>query len=160
MKRTLIFPLLGLIILGVCAFFFLDPSKEEQRLNPSLPEVLFKTSGFYDQEILNNKELDDFFIVNFFASWCKPCLAEHPLLMELHANGVKIVGINFRDDEENFVEWIDKHGNPFFHIIRDDGTIAYQMGLIGVPETYFINNSRVVRKIQGPLFYEDIKKYL
>ena len=160
MKRTLIFPLLGLIILGICAFFFLDPSKEKETVQTFLPEILFETSGFYDQEILINKELDDFFVVNFFASWCKPCLAEHPLLMELHANGVKIVGINFRDDEENFIEWINKHGNPFFHIISDDGTIAYQMGLIGVPETYFINNSRVVKKIQGPLFYEDIEKYL
>jgi cytochrome c biogenesis protein CcmG/thiol:disulfide interchange protein DsbE len=160
MKRTLIFPLLGLIILGICAFFFLDSSKEKETVKTSLPEILFETSGFYDQEILINKELDDFFVVNFFASWCKPCLAEHPLLMELHANGVKIVGINFRDDEDNFIEWIDKHGNPFFHVIRDDGTIAYQMGLIGVPETYFINNSKVVEKIQGPLFYEDIEKYL
>ena len=160
MKKTLIFPLSGLIILGVCAFFFLDPSQEKEKVELSLPEVLFETSGFYDIEILNNKELDDFFIVNFFASWCKPCLAEHPLLMELHANGVKIVGINFRDDEDNFVEWINKHGNPFFHIIRDDGTIAYEMGLIGVPETYFINNLRVVKKIQGPLFYEDIEEYL
>ena len=160
MKKTLIFPLLGLIILGICAFFFLDSSKEKETVKTSLPEILFETSGFYDQEILINKELDDFFVVNFFASWCKPCLAEHPLLMELHANGVKIVGINFRDDEDNFIEWIDKHGNPFFHVIRDDGTIAYQMGLIGVPETYFINNSKVVEKIQGPLFYEDIEKYL
>ena len=160
MKRTLIFPLLGLIILGICAFFFLDSSKEKETVKTSLPEILFETTGFYDQEILINKELDDFFIVNFFASWCKPCLAEHPLLMELHTNGVKIVGINFRDDEDNFIEWIDKHGNPFFHVIRDDGTIAYQMGLIGVPETYFINNSKVVEKIQGPLFYEDIEKYL
>ena len=160
MKRTLIFPLLGLIILGICAFFFLDTSKEKETVKTSLPEILFETTGFYDQEILINKELDDFFVVNFFASWCKPCLAEHPLLMELHANGVKIVGINFRDDEDNFIEWIDKHGNPFFHVIRDDGTIAYQMGLIGVPETYFINNSKVVEKIQGPLFYEDIEKYL
>ena len=160
MKKTLIFPLLGLIILVVCAFFFLSPSQEKEKVEFSLPEILFETSGFYDQEILNNKELGDLFIVNFFASWCKPCLAEHPLLMELHANGVKIVGINFRDDEDNFVEWINKHGNPFFHIIRDDGTIAYEMGLIGVPETYFINNLRVVKKIQGPLFYEDIEEYL
>ena len=61
MKKTLIFPLSGLIILGVCAFFFLDPSQEKEKVELSLPEVLFETSGFYDQEILNNKELDDFF---------------------------------------------------------------------------------------------------
>jgi cytochrome c biogenesis protein CcmG/thiol:disulfide interchange protein DsbE len=109
---------------------------------------------------LNQKELDDFYIVNFFASWCKPCLAEHPLLMELQSKGIKIIGINFRDDEENFVKWINEHGNPFFHIIRDDGSIAYEMGLIGVPETFFIENSEIQKKVQGPLFYEDIQKYL
>jgi len=48
----------------------------------------------------------------------------------------------------------------FFHIIRDDGSIAYEMGLIGVPETFFIENSKIQKKVQGPLFYEDIEKYL
>ena len=97
-----------------------------------------------------------FFIVNFFA-WVN--LSFRPITMELYVNGVKIVGINFRDDEDNFVEWINKHGNLFF-ILSVICTIAYEMGLIGVPETYFINNLRVVKKIQGPLFYEDIEKYL
>ena len=67
---------------------------------------------------------------------------------------------NFRDDEENFKEWINEHGNPFEYILRDDGTIAYEMGLIGVPETFFIVNKIIQKKIQGPLFYEDIEKYL
>ena len=52
------------------------------------------------------------------------------------------------------------HGNPFFHILRDDGSIAYEMGLIGVPETFFIENSKIQKKVQGPLFYEDLDKYL
>jgi len=80
--------------------------------------------------------------------------------MELKAKGVQIIGINFRDDEDNFNEWIQEHGNPFFHIIRDDGTIAYEMGLIGVPETYFIENLNIQKKIQGPLFYDDVEQYL
>ena len=74
MKKTLIFPLSGLIILGVCAFFFLDPSQEKEKVELSLPEVLFETSGFYDQEILNDKELDDFFIVNFLLLGASPVL--------------------------------------------------------------------------------------
>ena len=80
--------------------------------------------------------------------------------MELQSKGVQIIGINFRDDEDNFVQWINEHGNPFFHIIRDDGSIAYEMGLIGVPETFFIEKSIIQKKVQGPLFYEDIEKYL
>ena len=63
-------------------------------------------------------------------------------------------------DEENFKKWINDHGNPFEYILRDDGTIAYEMGLIGVPETFFIVNKMTQKKIQGPLFYEDVEKYL
>ena len=160
MKKNLILPISGLIILGLCAFFFLNQTEPKDQKNLELPPSLFETTGFYDQKTLKEKELDDFFIVNFFASWCKPCLAEHPLLMELKVKGIKVIGINFRDDEDNFNEWIEEHGNPFFHIIRDDGTIAYEMGLIGVPETYFIENLNIQKKIQGPLFYEDVEQYL
>jgi len=160
MKKSLIIPIFGLIILGVSAFLFFNKNEERDNKNVTLPSSLFNTVDFYDMKPLNQKELDDFYIVNFFASWCKPCLAEHPLLMELQSKGIKIIGINFRDDEENFVKWINEHGNPFFHIIRDDGSIAYEMGLIGVPETFFIENSEIQKKVQGPLFYEDIQKYL
>ena len=150
----------GLLILGVCAFFFLKQTESKKQKKLELPLSLFEATGFYDQKALNDKELESFFMVNFFASWCKPCLAEHPLLMELKAKGVQIIGINFRDDEDNFNEWIQEHGNPFFHIIRDAGTIAYEMGLIGVPETYFIENLNIQKKIQGPLFYDDVEQYL
>lgn len=160
MKKSLIIPIIGLIILGVSAFLFFNKNEERDNKNVTLPSSLFEAVDFYDMKPLNQKELDDFYIVNFFASWCKPCLAEHPLLMELQSKGIKIIGINFRDDEENFVKWINEHGNPFFHIIRDDGSIAYEMGLIGVPETFFIENSKIQKKVQGPLFYEDIQKYL
>jgi cytochrome c biogenesis protein CcmG/thiol:disulfide interchange protein DsbE len=160
MKKSLIIPIIGLIILGVSAFLFFNKNEERDNKNVTLPSSLFDTVDFYDMKPLNQKELDEFYIVNFFASWCKPCLAEHPLLMELQSKGIKIIGINFRDDEENFVKWINEHGNPFFHIIRDDGSIAYEMGLIGVPETFFIENSEIQKKVQGPLFYEDIQKYL
>ena len=160
MKKNLILPISGLIILGLCTFFFLDQTEPKYLKSLELPPSLFETTGFYDQKTLNDKELKSFFMVNFFASWCKPCLAEHPLLMELKAKGVQIIGINFRDDEDNFNEWIQEHGNPFFHIIRDDGTIAYEMGLIGVPETYFIESLNIQKKIQGPLFYDDVEQYL
>lgn len=160
MKKNLILPITGLLILGVCAFFFLNQTESKKQKKLELPLSLFEATGFYDQKNLNDKELESFFMVNFFASWCKPCLAEHPLLMELKAKGVQIIGINFRDDEDNFNEWIQEHGNPFFHIIRDDGTIAYEMGLIGVPETYFIENLNIQKKIQGPLFYDDVEQYL
>ena len=160
MKRHLLLPVVGLVVLVVSVIFYFNQSTNKNNSRDEVSSLIFETPDFSNNNLINEKTLGEFYIVNFFASWCKPCLAEHPLLMEMKKKGVKIIGINFRDDEENFKEWINEHGNPFEYILRDDGTIAYEMGLIGVPETFFIVNKIIQRKIQGPLFYEDVEKYL
>ena len=160
MKKNLFIPLIGLFILAICAFYYFNQAPSQKLEAKQVPPVLFEAKDFYKNELIDTQKLGDFYIINFFASWCKPCLAEHPLLMELQSKGIKIIGVNFRDDEDNFIDWIEENGNPFEYIIRDDGSIAYEMGLIGVPETYFINNKIIQKKIQGPLFYEDIETYL
>ena len=160
MKRHLLLPVVGLIVLVVSVIFYFNQSTNKNNSRDEVSSLIFETPDFSNNKLINENTLGEFYIVNFFASWCKPCLAEHPLLMEMKRKGVKIIGINFRDDEENFKEWINEHGNPFEYILRDDGTIAYEMGLIGVPETFFIINKIIQKKIQGPLFYEDVEKYL
>ena len=160
MKRHLLLPVVGLIVLVVSVIFYFNQSTNKNNSRDEVSNLIFETPDFYNNEIINENTLGEFYIVNFFASWCKPCLAEHPLLMEMKKKGIIIIGINFRDDEDNFKEWINEHGNPFEYILRDDGTIAYEMGLIGVPETFFIVNKIIQKKIQGPLFYEDVEKYL
>ena len=160
MKRHLLLPVVGLVVLVVSVIFYFNQSTNKNNSRDEVSSLIFETPDFSNNKLINENKLGEFYIVNFFASWCKPCLAEHPLLMEMKKKGVKIIGINFRDDEENFKEWINEHGNPFEYILRDDGTIAYEMGLIGVPETFFIVNKKIQKKIQGPLFYEDIEKYL
>ena len=99
-------------------------------------------------------------MINFFASWCAPCLAEHPTFMRLKQKGIIIIGINFRDEESNLNQWLNEHGNPYEYVIRDDGDIAFKLGLIGVPETYFIDKQVIYKKIQGPLFGNDIEEFL
>ena len=160
MKRPLLLPVVGLVVLVVSVLFYFNQSNNKNNSRGEVSSLIFGTPDFYNNKLIYENTLGEFYIVNFFASWCKPCLAEHPLLMEMKKKGVKIIGINFRDDEENFKEWINEHGNPFEYILRDDGTIAYEMGLIGVPETFFIVNKIIQKKIQGPLFYEDVEKYL
>ena len=105
-------------------------------------------------------ELSDYYLSLIHISEPTRLLSISYAVFCLKKKGVKIIGINFRDDEENFKKWINDHGNPFEYILRDDGTIAYEMGLIGVPETFFIVNKTIQKKIQGPLFYEDVEKYL
>ena len=160
MKRHLLLPVVGLVVLVVSVIFYFNQSTNKNNSRDEVSNLIFETPDFYNNELINENTLGEFYIVNFFASWCKPCLAEHPLLMEMKKKGITIIGINFRDDEDNFKEWINEHGNPFEYILRDDGTIAYEMGLIGVPETFFIVNKIIQKKIQGPLFYEDVEKYL
>ena len=160
MKRHLLIPLVGLVVLVVSVLFYFNQSTNKNNSRDEVSNLIFETPDFYTNNLINENTLGEFYIVNFFASWCKPCLAEDPLLMEMKKKGITIIGINFRDDEDNFKEWIKEHGNPFEYILRDDGTIAYEMGLIGVPETFFIINKMTQKKIQGPLFYEDIEKYL
>ena len=160
MKRHILLPVVGLVVLVVSVIFYFNQSTNKNNSRDEVSNLIFETPDFYNNELINENTLGEFYIVNFFASWCKPCLAEHPLLMEMKKKGITIIGINFRDDEDNFKEWINEHGNPFEYILRDDGTIAYEMGLIGVPETFFIVNKIIQKKIQGPLFYEDIEKYL
>jgi cytochrome c biogenesis protein CcmG/thiol:disulfide interchange protein DsbE len=160
MKKNLFIPFIGLFILAICAFYYFNQAPSQKLEAKQVPPVLFEAKDFYKNELIDTQKLGDLYIINFFASWCKPCLAEHPLLMELQSKGIKIIGVNFRDDEDNFIDWIEENGNPFEYIIRDDGSIAYEMGLIGVPETYFINKKIIQKKIQGPLFYEDIENYL
>ena len=160
MKKHLFLPLVGFAVLFFSVLFYFSQSTNKNNSKDEVSSLIFETPEFYNNKLINENTMGDFYIVNFFASWCKPCLAEHPLLMEMKKKDIKIIGINFRDDEENFKEWINEHGNPFEYILRDDGTIAYEMGLIGVPETFFIFNKKIQKKIQGPLFYEDVEKYL
>ena len=159
MKKHLL-TIVGSLVLVISLLFYFNQSTNKNNSKSEVSSLIFETPDFYNNKFIDENTIGEFYIVNFFASWCKPCLAEHPLLMEMKKKGVRIIGINFRDDEENFKKWISEHGNPFEYILRDDGTIAYEMGLIGVPETFFILNKIIQKKIQGPLFYEDVEKYL
>ena len=104
MKKNLFIPFIGLFILATCAFYYFNQAPSQKLEAKQVPPVLFEAKDFYKNELIDTQNLGDFYIINFFASWCKPCLAEHPLLMELQSKGIKIIGVNFRDDEDNFID--------------------------------------------------------
>ena len=85
-------------------------------------------------------------VVNFWASWCAPCLQEHPLLMELARSGVRIVGVNYKDDPRAAAQWLERHGNPFAVIAQDrDGRVGLDWGVYGVPETFALDANGTIR---------------
>lgn len=102
------------------------------------------------ESTLNGRPL----LVNYFASWCTPCLQEHPLLMRLAQRGdVELLGINYKDAEPDARAWLARHGNPYSRIARDDrGVAGLDWGVYGVPETFVIAaDGTISYKQVGPL---------
>ena len=92
-------------------------------------------------------------LVNFFASWCAPCEVEHPQLMALKAQGVKVVGIAYKDAPANTNAFLTRLGDPFAERLVDrDGRAGLEFGVTGVPETYLVGTDGVIiAKHTGPL---------
>ncbi|WP_369061391.1 DsbE family thiol:disulfide interchange protein [Caulobacter sp. 73W] len=92
-------------------------------------------------------------LVNFFASWCAPCEIEHPQLMALKAQGVRIIGVTYKDAPDNTRAFLTRLGDPFAAKLVDrDGRAGIEFGVTGVPETYLVDAQGVIRaKHTGPL---------
>ncbi len=93
-------------------------------------------------------------LVNFFASWCVPCLAEHPLLTRLaREDGIRVLGIAYKDEPTDTMAWLTQHGDPYGRIGVDlDGRAAIDWGVYGVPETFLVDaDGRIRFRHPGPL---------
>ena len=92
-------------------------------------------------------------LVNYWASWCAPCRAEHPNLTALAEEGIPIYGINYKDKPENALDFLAELGNPYTAMGADaSGRTALDWGLYGVPETYVIDGEgKIVLRFAGPI---------
>lgn len=100
-------------------------------------------------------------LLNVFASWCTPCLEEHPYLVALAKQGVvPIYGLNYKDKPQAALKWLNRHGDPYTGIVVDrEGRTGIEYGVYGVPETFVIDKSGVIRfKHIGPLTSEVLEK--
>ena len=119
-----------------------------------VPSVSVKL--FNSNEIVNILEIfssDKFYLLNIWSSWCVPCRQEHSILMELTKNdNLKVIGINYKDTIKNANNFLKELGNPYDNIIFDNkGTNAIEWGAYGVPESFLINNNKIIKKYIGPL---------
>ena len=98
-------------------------------------------------------------LVNFFASWCVPCRAEHPVLGAVARGGIALVGINYEDKPENAKMFLAELGDPYRVVATDgDGHTGIDFGVYGVPESYLIDKNGVIRfKQTGPLTPEIVR---
>ena len=129
----------------------------EVKINKNIPifsaELLFSNNELSSTEIF---EVDKFYLLNIWASWCAPCRDEHPILMSLSKNNkLTIIGMNYKDNKKNAKSFLDELGNPYEKIIVDkNGTNSIEWGAFGVPETFIIYNNKIIKKYIGPLNQE------
>jgi len=101
-------------------------------------------------------------LVNFYASWCAPCEIEHPVLRALQAEGVRIVGVAYKDAPENTRAFLTRLGDPFAVRLTDrDGRAGIDFGITGVPETFLVDaRGVIIAKHTGPMSPDDAQALL
>ena len=165
-KKILALPsVVFFLILSI--FFYLliidrNPSEiPSNLLNKNVPifeaESLFKDKKF----ISSNEFKDEIILVNFFATWCKPCRDEHVYIKRFtNEKDIKVIGINYKDNTEKTIKWLKDLGNPYKDILIDkNGKIAIDWGVYGIPETFIINSNGIIKyRHVGPITNKIYKK--
>jgi len=142
--------------------------------NPNaLPSTMIKKEApTFDLPTLEGKRasLESFegspLVINFWASWCGPCLHEHYILnvaKKMYAETpVRFIGVVFQDSKENAEEYLKGYVNPFDIVLLDDaGHMSIDYGVGGVPETFFVDpKGRILDKSTGVLDIEYIRQKL
>ncbi|MCV2512554.1 MULTISPECIES: DsbE family thiol:disulfide interchange protein [Leclercia] len=156
MKRKLLFiPLALFLMLFALLFWQLmrnadgeDPTALESALvgkpAPAFRlESLTNPGKIYDRSVLiSGKPL----LLNVWATWCPTCRAEHQYLKGLAEQGVRIVGMNYKDDRQKAVNWLDSLGNPYALSLFDgSGMLGLDLGVYGAPETFLIDGHGIIR---------------
>jgi len=134
-----------------------------QMVNKKIPEIILEDfnnkNSKIDQNIFSQKEN---VLINIWASWCVPCLIEHPFLMSLkNKNKIDIIGINYKDENTNAQNFLKKYGNPYSRIgVDKKGEVTIQLGAYGVPETYVLKKGLIIFKHIGPINEDIVNKIL
>ncbi len=85
-------------------------------------------------------------VLNVWATWCISCLVEHPVLLQMAAEGVPIVGVNYKDSREVALQYLRLHGDPFrFSVYDENGDLGLDLGVYGAPETYLLDRDGHIR---------------
>lgn len=132
------------------------PSTRVGQMAPALPTTALADFPLLTAADLNTGQIT---LVNFWASWCPPCRAEHPVLKQLSADGIRVVGVNFKDTAKDASAYLTKDGNPFLALAFDpQGRSAIDWGVTAPPETFIVGgDGKVLFRFVGPLvgsYYE------
>tara|TARA_E500000178_G_C16908477_1_gene701434 strand:- start:394 stop:909 length:516 start_codon:yes stop_codon:yes gene_type:complete len=164
MKILKFIPFIAFIFLTIFLFKKINNFEESKNLSSALIDKPFPDldlnnldGGKRLKDIIGKKNL----IINYFASWCAPCRLEHETLT-IFKKDHNIIGIAYKDERKNITKFLKELGNPYREVFLDrNGRSAIDLGLYGVPETYFVDRRGFIRyKHVGPIDEDEFKKII
>ena len=166
-KYFFVIPLILFLFVVLVFFYFLIKSRNPAEIPSALIDKMapaIEASYLYDNKnfIYENIFGKQVTIVNFFATWCIPCILEHSYIEKLSKNNnIVVLGINYKDDPKKTIEWLEKLGDPYSHVVVDlDGQIGLDWGVYGLPETFIVNEEgTIVFKQVGPITEKNYKNF-
>lgn len=154
-----------ILFAGLAALFILGMNRENPNSLPSAlagkPAPAVQVMPLADFAVFSDADLrkPGVKLVNFWASWCAPCRAEHPILSQLAEEGITVLGVNYKDRAEDAQGFLRELGNPYTAIGTDGGRMALNWGVYGVPETYVIDaEGTIVLRFAGPITAAELER--
>ena len=156
------------LLAGFVAFVAVGNFREDRNDLPSArqghPAPVVQLEALADRTLLTDEMLrsGEVTLVNFWASWCPPCRAEHPLLNALAEEGVLVYGVNYRDTPERALEFLEDLGDPYAAIGADPrARMGLDWGVVGLPETFVLDGrGNVILRHAGPITEEILETRL
>ena len=161
--RLLVFlPLIGVAVVAAFALWALTSGRDPNDIPSALigqPVPAFDlpaVEGTATPGLSTADLAGDLAVVNVFASWCVPCRAEHATLTQIaEAEGLTLMGLNYKDEPAAAAAWLDELGNPYRAIGSDQsGRAGIEWGITGVPETFITRGGEVLFRHRGPIVGE------
>lgn len=151
MNQRLVYitPIIVALGLGMILFTAIgnDPTRlETARLNDPVPAFSLQDLNTPKIQHTETALRGKVRLLNVWATWCPSCRAEHGYLQALADRGIAIVGLNYKDEREDALKWLQQLGNPYeFNIYDPKGQLGFDLGVYGAPETYVIDTRGLVR---------------
>jgi len=158
---VIVFILLGILLAAGLKIADHKTDLPSPLIGKAIPEFSLPLLGQEDVIITQNDLIGEPFLLNVWASWCVTCRIEHPFIEQLAASGkLRVIGLNYRDAEEDALAWLQHFGNPYVLNIADvSGRTAIDFGVYAAPESFLVDaGGQILFKQIGAVTPEVIEK--
>jgi cytochrome c biogenesis protein CcmG/thiol:disulfide interchange protein DsbE len=166
MKNRFIVPLLAFVLLAGVLAYGVKRSPEKHfiasvMVGKPVPEFTLPSLTDPAKTVTSKSLHGKPYIINVWGTWCPACRDEHQSLLEIQQLGqVPLIGVDWRDTDEDALNYLARLGNPYTHVAVDkQGRLAIDLGVYGAPETFLIDaKGIIIHKHIGPLSVEAFKR--